>query len=84
MNVTDTTPADSTDDAYCDITINIGELDVATCRVFKEGHGFLGEVDDVTTLSRVSPAGQLAFSRNITNNTVTVRFYVGEPLLVVV
>jgi hypothetical protein len=69
---------------FTDITINVGELDVETCKVYKEGYGFLNEVDDVTMLPSASPPGEPAFSRNVVNNTVTVRLYVGDPLLAVV
>jgi hypothetical protein len=83
VNVTDTTPDNSTDDAYTDITINGGEMDIATCKVFKAGVGFLHEVPDVKTLPTVKPPGEPAFSRNVANTTVTVRLYVGDPLLAV-
>ncbi len=81
VNVTDDTP-DTTDAAYTDITIIVGELDIETCKVFKTGIGFLPEVDDITTLPTVS--GELAFSRDLDNKTVTVRLYVGDPLLGVI
>jgi hypothetical protein len=32
VNVTDNTPDNSTDDAYTDITIKVGELDIETCK----------------------------------------------------
>jgi len=82
VNVTDNTPDNLTDDAYTDITIKIGELDIETCKVFKTGIGFLPEVDDVTTRPTVS--GEPAFSRDLVNKTVTVRLYVGDPLLGVI
>jgi len=82
VSVTDNTPDNLTDDAYTDITIKTGELDIETCKVFKTGIGFLSEVDDVTTLPTVS--GDPAFSRDLVNNTVTVRLYVGDPLLGVI
>jgi len=81
VNVTDDTPGDPTDDAYIDITIFVREFDVATCRVFKAGTGFLPEVEDVRTLPATN--GNPAFSRNLRDNTVTVRLYVGDPLLAV-
>jgi parallel beta-helix repeat protein len=81
VNVTDSTPENSTDDAYTDITINVGTLDVDTCRVFKTGSGFLPEVDDVTTLPTVKPPGNASFSRDVDNNSVIIRLYVGDPLL---
>jgi len=81
VNVTDINE-NSTDDAYTDITIKIGELDIETCKVFKTGIGFLPEVDDVTTRPTVS--GDPAFSRDLGNKTVTVRLYVGDPLLGVI
>ncbi len=83
VNVTDDTPGNTTDDAYTDITINVGDLDITTCRVFKSGMGFLPEVPDVKTRPTVKPPGVPAFSRNVANNTVTVRLYVGDPLLAV-
>jgi parallel beta-helix repeat protein len=83
VNVTDNTPGNPADDAYTDITINVGTLDIGTCKVFKAGMGFLPEVADVTTLPTVKPPGEPAFSRNVANNTVTVRLYVGDPLLAV-
>jgi hypothetical protein len=83
VNVTDKTPGNSTDDAYTDITINVGNLNIATCKVFKSGMGFLPEVPDVTALPTVKPPGEPAFSRNVANDTVTVRLYVGDPLLAV-
>ncbi|MGB7533163.1 MAG: PQQ-binding-like beta-propeller repeat protein [Halobacteriota archaeon] len=82
VNVTDITPENGTDDAYVDITINVGDMDVETCKVFKAGFGFLPEVDDVTTLPTVG--GDPSFSRDLSNKTVTVRLYVGDPLLGVV
>ena len=82
VNVTDNTPGDTTDDAYTDITIKVGVLGVETCKVFKTGIGFLPEVNDVTTLPTVS--GDPAFSRDLVNETVTVRLYVGDPLLGVI
>jgi parallel beta-helix repeat protein len=83
VNVTDNTPGNPADDAYTDITINVGTMDIGTCKVFKAGMGFLPEVADVTTLPSVKPPGEPAFSRNVANNTVTVRLYVGDPLLAV-
>ncbi len=83
VNVTDTTPENSTDDAYTDITINVGAMDIETCKVFKSDMGFLPEVPDVTTRPTMKPPGVPAFSRNVANNTVTVRLYVGDPLLAV-
>ncbi|HUV03315.1 MAG TPA: right-handed parallel beta-helix repeat-containing protein [Desulfobacteria bacterium] len=83
VDVTDTTPGNSTDDAYTDITINVGDMDIETCKVFKSGLGFLLEVPDVTTLPTVKPPGEPAFSRDLVNNTVTIRLYVGDPLLAV-
>jgi len=82
VNVTDNTPDNLTDDAYTDITIKVGKLDIETCKVFKTGIGFLPEVDDVTTRPTVS--GEPAFSRDLVNKTVTVRLYVGDPLLGVI
>ena len=82
VNVTDNTPGNLTDDAYTDITIKAGELDIETCKVFKTGIGFLPEVDDVTALPAVS--GEPAFSRDMVNETVTVRLYVGDPFLGVI
>ena len=82
VNVTDNTPDNLTDDAYTDITIKIGELDIETCKVFKTGIGFLPEVDDVTILPTVD--GDPAFLRDLANKTVTVRLYVGDPLLGVI
>ena len=84
VNVTDDTPGNSTDDAYTDITINVGELDAETCEVYKEGSGFLLEVDDVATLPTVKPPGEAKFSRDAANNSVIVRLYVGDPLLGVI
>jgi hypothetical protein len=84
VNVTDETPENATDDAYTDITINVGALNVATCEVFKEGFGFLDEVDDITTLPTVKPPGVAKFARDVVNNSVIVRLYVGDPLLAVV
>jgi hypothetical protein len=81
VDVIDNT-TDPADDAYTDITINVGEMDVATCNVFKAGMAFLPEVDDVTALPTVD--GEPAFSRDLGNNTVTIRLYVGDPLLGVV
>jgi len=81
VNVTDNTPA-TTDAACTDITINVGSMDIATCKVFKTDIGFLPEVEDVTTLPTVS--GDPAFSRDLANKTVTVRLYVGDPLLGVI
>jgi parallel beta-helix repeat protein len=83
VNVLDSTPANPADDAYTDITITVGGLDIASCKVFKSGMGFLPEVDDVTALPTVKPPGEPAFSRDLVNNTVTVRLYVGDPLLAV-
>ncbi|RJS71684.1 hypothetical protein CW714_05405, partial [Methanophagales archaeon] len=82
VNVTDNTPDNLTDDAYTDITIKVCELDIETCKVFKTGIGFLPEVEDVTTRPTVS--GEPAFSRDLVNETVTVRLYVGDPLLGVI
>jgi len=82
VNVTDNTPGNLTDDAYTDITIKASNMNIETCKVFKTGAGFLSEVDDVTTLPTVS--GEPAFSRNLVNETVTVRLYVGDPLLGVI
>jgi outer membrane protein assembly factor BamB/PKD repeat protein len=82
VNVTDSTPGNGTDDAYVDITTNVGDMDVETCKVFKAGFGFLPEVDDVTALPTVS--GNSSFSRDVANETVTVRLYAGDPLLGVV
>ena len=82
VNVTDNTPENPADDAYTDITIKVGELDIETCKVFKTEIGFLPEVDDVTTLPTVD--GDPAFSRDLVNETVTVRLYVGDPLLGVI
>jgi hypothetical protein len=85
VNVTDDTLENSTDDAYTDITINVGELlDVATCEVYKEGSGFLPEVGDVKTLPTVKPPGEAKFARDEANNSIIVRLYVGDPLLAVV
>jgi parallel beta-helix repeat protein len=83
VNVTDDTPGNPADAGYTDITINVGDLDIATCKVFKSGMGFLPEVSDVKTQPTVKPPGVPAFSRNVANNTVTVRLYVGDPLLAV-
>ena len=52
-------------------------------RVYKQYSGFLPEVPDITTLPTVKPPGEPAFSRNVANNTVTVRLYVGDPLIAV-
>ena len=82
VNVTDATPENATDDAYTDITIYVGELDVETCEVYKGGCGFLPEVDDVATLPTVN--GSAKFSRDVANNTVIIRLYVGDPLLGVI
>jgi hypothetical protein len=82
VNVTDNNNV-TTDDAYTDIIIYVGKLDVETCRVFKSDMGFLPEIPDVTMLPTVKPPGAPAFSRNMANNTVTVRLYVGDPLLAV-
>ncbi|MBN1763583.1 MAG: S8 family serine peptidase [Methanomicrobia archaeon] len=84
VNVTDATPENATDDAYTDISLNVCALGVETCQVFKEGSGFLPEVDDVTTLPTVKPPGEPKFARDIANNSVIVRFYVGDPLLAVI
>jgi YD repeat-containing protein len=84
VNVTDNTPENATDDAYTDLTIEVGALNIATCTVFKEGSGFLLEVDDVTTLPTVKPPGVAKFARDLANNSVIVRLYVGDPLLAVV
>jgi len=84
VNVIDDTPEDPTDDAYTDIRINIGELDVETCTVYKEDSGFLPEVPDVTDLPTVKPPGIASFSRDVANNSVIVRLYVGDPLLGVI
>jgi parallel beta-helix repeat protein len=84
VNVIDDTPEDPVDDAYTDITINVGALDVETCDVYKEGSGFLPEVDDVATLPTVKPPGEAKFSRDVANNTVIIRLYVGDPLLGVI
>jgi len=46
--------------------------------------GFLLEVGDVIELPTVKPPGETSFSRDVANNTVIVRFYVGDPLLGVV
>lgn len=51
VNVADNTPENPNDDAYSDITINVGELDVETCKVYKAGYGFLAEVPDVNHTS---------------------------------
>ena len=82
VNITDNTPDNLTDDAYTDITIKVGDMNVETCKVFKTGIGFLPEVDDVTTRPTVS--GDPAFSRDMVNETGTVRLYVGDPLLGVI
>jgi len=82
VDIVDLTPDNLTDAAYSDITIKVSELDIETCKVFKTGIGFLPEVDDVTTLPTVS--GDPAFSRDLVNKTVTVRLYVGDPLLGVI
>jgi len=82
VNVTDNTPDNLTDDAYTDITIKVGDMNVETCKVFKTGIGFLPEVDDITALPTVD--GDPAFSRDLANKTVTVRLYVGDPLLGVI
>ena len=82
VNVTDDTPENQTDDAYTDITINVGELDVGTCKVYKERSGFLHEVDDVATLPSVN--SETKFSRDVANNSVIIRLYVGDPLIGVI
>ena len=84
VNVTDDTPGNSTDDAYTDIMINVGALDVATCEVFKEESDFLPEVGNVTTLPTVKPPGEAKFARDEANNSVISRLYVGDPLLAVI
>jgi hypothetical protein len=84
ISVTDNTPEDLTDAAYTDITINVGVMDITTCAVFKSDVGFLPEVPDVSELPIVKPPGIASFSRDVANNTVTVRLYVGDPLLAVV
>ena len=84
VDVTDDTLGDTTDDAYTDITINVGDMDVETCKIFKTGIGFLPEVDEVTTLPTVKPPGEAKFARDEANNSVIVRLYVGDPLLAVV
>jgi parallel beta-helix repeat protein len=81
VDVADDTPGNPVDDAYTDITINAGSMNIATCKVFKAGMAFLPEVSDVTTLATVD--GDQAFSRDLGNNTVTIRLYVGDPLLAV-
>ena len=81
VNVTDKTPGNTVDDAYTDITINVGGLNIGTCTVFKSDTGFLLEVPDVTTRPKVD--GDPVFSRDIENNTVTIRLYVGDPVLAV-
>jgi parallel beta-helix repeat protein len=81
VNVVDDTQANPTDDAYTDITIGVGVLDVETCRVYKAGFGFLAEVDDVATLPTVKPPGEAAFARDIANNSIIVRLYVEDPIL---
>ncbi len=82
VDVRDDAPENETDDAYSDITINVGGLDIETCKVFKTDFGFLPEVENITTLPTVS--GEPAFSRDLANKTVTVRLYVGDPLLGVI
>lgn len=82
VTVTDDTPGNPADPAYTDIIINVGGLNIETCRVFKTDFGFLPEVPDLSTLSTVD--GYPAFSRDTANNTVTIRLYVGDPLLAVV
>jgi hypothetical protein len=82
VDVADETPGNPADDAYTDITINVGEMNIATCKVFKADMGFLPEVDDVTTRPTVD--GEPAFSRDLVNETVTIRLYVGDPLLGVI
>jgi len=82
VDVRDDAPENETDDAYSDITINVGKLDRETCKVFKTDIGFLPEVNDLTTLPTVS--GDPAYSRDVVNKTVTVRLYVGDPLLGVI
>jgi hypothetical protein len=84
LNVTDNTPENSTDDAYTDITINVGALDVGTCKVYKEGSGFLSEVNDVATLPTLKVPGEAKFSRDVGNNSVVIRLYVGDQLLGVI
>ena len=81
VNVVDDTQANPTDDAYTDITIDVGVLDVETCRVYKAGFGFLAEVDEVTTLPTVKPPGEAAFARDVANNSIIVRLYVEDPIL---
>ncbi|MFV9677833.1 MAG: hypothetical protein ACNYVW_09315, partial [Methanosarcinales archaeon] len=82
VDVRDDAPENETDDAYSDITIKVGKLDIETCKVFKTDFGFLLEVNDITT--RPTVAGDPAFSRDVVNKTVTVRLYVGDPLLGVI
>ena len=82
VDILDSTPDNLSDDAYSDIIVNVGELDIETCKVFKTGTGFLPEVEDVTALPTVS--GEPAFSRDIINGTVTIRLYVGDPILGVI
>ncbi len=81
VNVTDKTPGITADDAYTDITINVSDLNISTCAVFKSDTGFLLEVSDVT--ARPTVDGIPAFSRDFADNTVTIRLYVGDPLLAV-
>ena len=81
VNVTDNTPEDPYDDAYTDITIYVGELNVETCQIYKEESDFLPEVPDETELPIVKPPGKASFSRDVANNSVIVRLYVGDPLL---
>jgi hypothetical protein len=85
-NVVDETAEDPTDDAYTDITINVGELDVETCWVYKQGVGPLAyvELHEWPTLPTVKPPGVPVFSRNVDYNYVIIRLYVGDPLLAVI
>ena len=83
-NVEDATPDNPADDAYTDITVDVNGLDVRTCRVFKEGYGFLEEVPDVTALPTRKDGNEPKFQRDIPENTITIRLYVGDPLLAVV
>jgi hypothetical protein len=82
VNVTDDTPGNPADDAYTDITINVSDMNIVTCKVFKSNLGFLPEVDDVT--ARPTVDGEPAFSRDLVNETFTIRLYVGDPLLGVI
>ncbi len=77
---------DPTDEGYTDIKINVGELDVETCWVYKQGVGPLDEVELTLwpQLPTTKPPGEPVFARCTTYNYVIVRLYVGDPLLGVI